>query len=72
MAPRSTNGTETIQACLIGVAFLLVGLGLMVGDIVIPRSLFGGSLLILAGVCYLVSVFLRLQRRSRQHKKTDA
>lgn len=72
MAPRSTYGTETIQACLIGVAFLLVGLGLLAGDIVIPRSLFGGGLLIVAGVCYLVSALLRSQRRSQQQKETDA
>lgn len=72
MAPRSTYGTETIQACLIGVAFLLVGLGLLAGDIVIPRSLLGGGLLILAGVCYLVSALLRSQRRSQQQRRTGA
>lgn len=72
MGTRSTYVTETIQAYLIGVAILLVGVGLLVGDIVIPRSTVGGGLLILAGVCYLASALLRFRRRSSQQTETGA
>jgi membrane-bound ClpP family serine protease len=62
--------TETIQACLIGVAILLVGVGLLVGDIVIPSSPIGGGLLAFAGICYLVSALLRILRRHPLRKET--
>ena len=72
MGTRSSYVTETIQACLIGVAILLVGVGLLVGDVVLPRSPLGGGLLALAGTCYLASALLRILRRPPQRQERGA
>lgn len=71
MSSRSTSVTETVQACLIGMAVLCVGAGLLIGDIVIPRSTLGGVLLILAGVCYLASALMRFRRRAPQRQQPE-
>lgn len=63
MSTGNTSTTETVQACLIGMAIVCIGAGLLIGDILIPRSTLGGVLLILAGGCYLASALMRFRRR---------
>ncbi|HEY4615643.1 MAG TPA: hypothetical protein VIG75_09295 [Citricoccus sp.] len=64
MSTGRTSLVETVQACLIGIAIACIGTGLLIGDIVIPRSTLGGVLLLLAGVCYLASALMSVRRRS--------
>ena len=56
MNPRDVDLT---QGLLIAVAAVLVGIALVLGDITLPRSVVGGSILVLAGVCWAIAAFLR-------------
>ncbi|WP_313815646.1 hypothetical protein [Citricoccus sp.] len=68
MGTRRTDMTEIVQAVLIGTAILFAGIALLTGDIVIPRSVAGGGLLAVAGLCYLASALLRIRHRPRKDR----
>ena len=63
MSAGAGRSYEFGQALFVALAAVLGGLAVMMGDVTIPQSAFGGGLLILAGVCWAVAAVLPTRRR---------
>ena len=64
MSALNPRAVDLIQGLLIALAAVLFGVALILGDITLPQSVVGGSLLVVAGVCWAIAAFLR-RRQTR-------
>lgn len=66
VSAHQPKALDAAQGLLIALAAVLLGIALVLGDVTLPRSVFGGSLFVLAGVCWAMATLLKARRERRR------
>ena len=63
MAAGGGRREQLAQGLVLAFAAVSAGIALMLGDITISQSIFGGVVLALAGICWAVATVLQARRK---------
>lgn len=66
MSAQKPSPMDRAQVLVGALAAVFFGIALCFGDVTLPRSVLGGSIFILAGVCWAIAAVMDFQKRRRR------